>query len=59
MDTLNQHEGGIASFSQGYLKMGFIVAPNGDITYREWAPNATSAHLFGEFSSISLTIHFR
>ena len=59
MDTLNQHEGGIASFSQGYLKMGFIVAPNGDITYLEWAPNATSAHLFGEFSSISLTIHFR
>lgn len=26
------------------------MAPNNDITYREWAPNAISAHFFGEFS---------
>jgi hypothetical protein len=51
VDTINQHEGGLEKFSRGYEKMGFIVASNGDITYREWAPNATSAHLIGDFST--------
>lgn len=50
VDTLNQNEGGLANFSRGYEKMGFIVSSNGDITYREWAPNATSANLIGDFS---------
>jgi 1,4-alpha-glucan branching enzyme len=50
MQTIEQHEGGLDKFSRGYEKMGFIVAQNGDITYREWAPNATSAHLMGDFS---------
>ena len=53
IDRFNQHEGGLANFSKGYEKMGFIVSPNGDITYREWAPNATSAHLMGDFSKTS------
>jgi len=53
IDTLNQYEGGMANFSRGYEKMGFQVLPNGDITYREWAPNATSAHLIGDFSKLS------
>lgn len=30
--------------------MGITVADNGDITYREWAPNATSAQLIGDFN---------
>jgi hypothetical protein len=52
VDTLAKDEEGLAKFSQGYEKMGFIVSPNGDITYREWAPNATAAHLMGDFSMI-------
>ena len=28
-----------------------IAHENGDITYREWAPNAVQAHLVGEFST--------
>ena len=56
VETLNQTEGGLAKFSQGYKKMGFTVAPNNDITYREWAPNATTAHLIGDFSNIPLFI---
>ena len=52
VDTLTKHEGGLAKFSKGYEKMGFTVSPNGDITYREWAPNATTAHLIGDFSMI-------
>lgn len=35
---------------QGYEKYGFIVNERGDITYREWAPSAVSAHLIGDFS---------
>jgi 1,4-alpha-glucan branching enzyme len=31
-------------------KMGFNVDKNSNITYREWAPNATEAFLIGDFS---------
>jgi len=37
-------------YRQGYEKYGFIVQSNGDIVYREWAPNAMRAYLIGEFS---------
>jgi 1,4-alpha-glucan branching enzyme len=30
--------------------MGITIAPNNDITYREWAPNAVTAHFIGDFS---------
>jgi 1,4-alpha-glucan branching enzyme len=56
VDTLNKTEGGLANFALGYEKMGFHVAPNGDITYREWAPNAVAAHLMGDFSIILFSI---
>jgi 1,4-alpha-glucan branching enzyme len=56
VDTLNKTEGGLANFALGYEKMGFHVAPNGDITYREWAPNAVTAHLMGDFSTILLSL---
>ena len=50
MKTIEEHEGGLEKFSRGYEKMGFHVADNGDITYREWAPNAVTAALMGDFS---------
>ena len=37
-------------FSRGFEKFGFNVQSNGDITYREWAPNAKQAFLTGDFS---------
>jgi 1,4-alpha-glucan branching enzyme len=46
---IDQHEGGIDKFSQGYKKFGFIVAKD-ELTYTEWAPNAKEAYLIGEFS---------
>lgn len=33
--------------------MGFTVAKDGTITYREWAPAAASANLIGDFSKSS------
>jgi 1,4-alpha-glucan branching enzyme len=41
---------------QGYEKFGLNVQSNGDITYREWAPNAVEAHLVGDFSPFRPTV---
>jgi len=49
---INSTEGGLEKFSRGYEKFGLNVAENGDITYREWAPNAVQAHLIGDFSTV-------
>ncbi|CAN9367708.1 unnamed protein product [Alternaria alternata] len=35
---------------QGYEKFGFNVQSNGDVVYREWAPNALRAYLIGDFN---------
>ena len=35
---------------QGFERFGFNVQPNGDVVYREWAPNALRAYLIGDFS---------
>ncbi|MCJ1307170.1 alpha-1,4-glucan branching enzyme [Agyrium rufum] len=48
--NINETEGGLEKFSRGNSKMGFNVSKHGDITYREWAPNATKAYLIGDFN---------
>ena len=48
--TLDETEGGLEKFSRGREKYGFNIQQNGDIIYREWAPNATRAYLIGDFS---------
>ena len=50
--TINDTEGGLEQFSRGYEKMGFHVLDNGDITYKEWAPNAMRAYVIGDFSML-------
>ncbi|GAA5943793.1 hypothetical protein JCM1841_001772 [Sporobolomyces salmonicolor] len=51
VDTINRHEGGFDRFSKGYTEYGFQLQPNGDIRYREWAPNAETANLVGDFNN--------
>lgn len=51
--TIDETEGGLEKFSKGAEKFGFMVHDNGDITYREWAPNALRAYLIGDFSKVS------
>ncbi|GAA5882786.1 hypothetical protein JCM16303_002455 [Sporobolomyces ruberrimus] len=52
IETINAHEGGFEKFSRGYEEFGFQVSPeNGDVRYREWAPNAESAYLIGDFNN--------
>lgn len=57
LDTIERTEGGLDKFSKGYEKFGFTFADNGDITYREWAPNAQQANLIGEFNNWSRDSH--
>ena len=51
--AIDETEGGLEKFSTGFDKFGFVVHENGDITYREWAPNALRAYLIGDFSKES------
>lgn len=55
LDFINEHEGGLAQFSEGHKKMGLQVDANGGVTYREWAPGAAEARLIGEFSECCLS----
>ena len=48
--AIDDTEGGLDTFSKGNEKFGFVVHENGDIMYREWAPNALRAYLIGDFS---------
>ena len=47
---LNETEGGLEKFSRGYETLGLHAHENGDITYKEWAPNALRAYVIGDFS---------
>jgi hypothetical protein len=47
---IDEHEGGLAHFSEGYKTMGLHVDKQGGVKYREWAPDATAARLIGDFS---------
>ncbi|GKZ34813.1 alpha-1,4-glucan branching enzyme [Aspergillus brasiliensis] len=55
--TINESEGGLDNFSRGYERYGLNVNANGDITYREWAPNAVEAELVGDFNNWDVTAH--
>ncbi|KAI8144413.1 1,4-alpha-glucan-branching enzyme GBE1 [Fennellomyces sp. T-0311] len=51
-----EEAGGFDTFTQGYKYFGFNVQ-NGTITYREWAPNAVTASLVGEFNNWDVEAH--
>ena len=51
-NAIDANEGGLEKFSRGYEVMGFTRDATG-ITYREWAPAAKSACLFGDFNGWS------
>lgn len=48
--TIDDVEGGIEKFSKGSEIYGFNIDKSNNITYREWAPNAISASLVGDFN---------
>ncbi|KAL0067646.1 alpha-1,4-glucan branching enzyme [Marasmius tenuissimus] len=56
-DTIELHEGGYDKFTKGYEKFGFNVRDDGEVVYREWAPNAKEAYLIGEFNDWDRSSH--
>eukprot|EP00160_Parvularia_atlantis_P020804 Unigene8767_Nuclearia_a/m.26834 Unigene8767_Nuclearia_a/g.26834 ORF Unigene8767_Nuclearia_a/g.26834 Unigene8767_Nuclearia_a/m.26834 type:complete len:677 (+) Unigene8767_Nuclearia_a:3-2033(+) len=56
LGQLDEHEGGLLRFSQGYRKFGFQREAGG-LRYREWIPNAAAAFLFGEFNQWNRESH--
>lgn len=57
-DSIETSEGGLAKFSQGYLKMGFQVDPSSQsVTYREYAPGVQRAYLIGDFNGWNRESH--
>lgn len=51
LETFKKNEGGILNVADGYKTYGFHVDnDSGEISYKEWAPNAVRAHLVGDFN---------
>lgn len=55
LEQIESAEKSLEQFSKSYLRFGFNVGPTGDVSFREWAPNAKEAYLFGEFSITLIT----
>jgi 1,4-alpha-glucan branching enzyme len=55
--TINDTEGGLEKFSRGASIFGLNVDASNNITYREWAPNASEAYLIGEFNDWNQSSH--
>jgi hypothetical protein len=49
---------GYEEFTKGYEYYGFNVQKDGSVMYREWAPNAVTASLVGDFSKYLLLGNF-
>lgn len=47
---IDQLEGGMDTFSQGYKHYGLHVQPDNSVIAREWAPGAQQVYLTGDFS---------
>lgn len=57
IDRINTTEGSLDQFSKGIERYGFNVDAQGQVVYREWAPNATQAFLTGDFNGWNRDSH--
>ena len=51
LGELERNEQSLINFAKSYETMGVHVQPNGDITYREYAPGCKGVALYGEFNN--------
>ncbi|KAL8336094.1 hypothetical protein RB601_000091 [Gaeumannomyces tritici] len=54
---IEQSEGSMEKFTRGIELFGLNVRDDNSIIYREWAPNATAAHLMGDFNDWNRQSH--
>ncbi|KAL1913702.1 alpha-1,4-glucan branching enzyme [Sporothrix stenoceras] len=57
IQKIEETEGGLDRFSKGAEIFGLNVDKDNNITYREWAPNATQASLVGDFNGWNVDSH--
>ena len=57
LTKLQTNENGILPFADSYKHMGIYANPDNSITYNEYAPNAVSAALIGDFNNWSHDSH--
>lgn len=58
LEQIEEQEGGLQEFTQGYRYFGMIVNPDNSITCREWAPGAQQLYLYGEFSKLKFLANY-
>lgn len=51
INKLNQLEGGLEDFTQGYKYYGLHIAADNSVVAREWAPGAQQLYLTGDFNN--------
>ena len=51
LHDIESNEQSLVNFAKSYENMGVHVLPNGDITYREYAPGCKGVSLYGEFNN--------
>jgi len=57
LQRIENNEGSLDEFSQGFKQFGAQVKEDGSIAWLEWAPGAHSLHLTGEFNNWDRTSH--
>lgn len=50
MKRIDESEGGLDNFSQGYKYYGIHIQHDNSVIAREWAPGAKELYLTGDFS---------
>ena len=51
MDIFQKSEGGLLNIAKSYNTYGLHIDSNGDLLYKEWAPEAAKLTLFGDFNN--------
>lgn len=51
-ETFTANEGSIANFARSYKKFGLNINQNGDLVYREWAPQAKGLSLVSDYVKV-------
>ena len=51
LEIFDGAEGGLLKIARSYKKFGLNILPNNDITFLEWAPQAKSISIFGDFNN--------
>ncbi|XP_001361183.3 1,4-alpha-glucan-branching enzyme [Drosophila persimilis] len=51
LDKINQGDGGMDQFTQGYKYYGLHFQPDNSVIAREWAPGAKNVYLAGDFNN--------